>query len=150
MALSKTMEDAVKEQDLGKIYSSFYTILLSDPGFATGKFDETFEIVKKRNVPGFIQKYNGVPFEKESQWNQQYWDRLLSELMDNFCIERIEHLKDVSRKVYPQEEQKQASEQKKTDPLQTENVQKSLNTGRLILILAGILILMILVIVLIS
>lgn len=149
MVLSKTMEEAIKEKDLGKIYSSFYTILLADPAFNTGKFDEVFEIVRKQNISGFIQQYNNVPFKTEDEWDQQYWDTLSSELMDNFCIERINHLKLVSRKLYPSAQKKaQASAQKKTEQRQEAAYQKKANTGILIVITAAIAILLIIILVL--
>ncbi|MBO5020450.1 MAG: hypothetical protein J6D52_07280 [Clostridia bacterium] len=100
MKLSKTMEDAISTKDISRIYSSFYTILLSDPGFATEKFNQVFNEVVSRNIEGLIQKYDGKTFESSEMWNQQYWDKVASELMDNFCRERIEHLKEVGKKVY--------------------------------------------------
>lgn len=155
MALSKTMEDGIKEKDLEKIYSSFYTILLSDPGFYTEKFDEALEIVKGKNISGFIQQYNGTPFEDESNWTQEYWDRLASELMDNFCEERIVMLKKVSMKVYPHGKEISSSvttnnTQKKTEPVQSKTYHQNSINGKLIAIIMIVVIILILIIVLVK
>lgn len=48
MKISTVMEKAIEEQDLDTIYSSFYTIALSDPGFLTGRFEETLKYIKNK------------------------------------------------------------------------------------------------------
>lgn len=157
MELSKTMEEAIKENDMGKIYSSFYTILLSDPGFANGKFEQVLNELKMRNVEGLFQAYDGKPFKSKEEWNQQYWDRVASELMDNFCIERIEHLKEVSKVLYPSVKREQASastsrnqsdDQKKTEQIQLSKHNQNSNTGKLIAVAIIVVIILIFLIVL--
>ena len=101
MAISKTMESAVENKDLVGIYNSFYTILMSDPGFSTGRFEEAFNYVNKKNIDGFIKKHDGKEAAPRDEWNVQYWDEVASELVDNFSIERIKHLKEVSKVIYP-------------------------------------------------
>ena len=100
MKLSKAMENAIQEKNLDGIYASFYTLLLYDPSFSTGAFDETFQYIKSLGIPGFVQKYNGTEFKDAEEWNEEYWDMVASELVDNFCVERIQHLKKISAKVY--------------------------------------------------
>ena len=95
---------AVAAKDLDDIYSSFWTILLSDPGFGTGRFDEAYAYVKSHNISGFIQEHNNKAFRNISEWDKDYWDEIVSDLMDNFSDERIEHLRQVSEKLYPKEE----------------------------------------------
>ena len=101
MEISKGMQEAIANRDLLGIYSSFYTILMYDPGFAMGQFDETLRYVKSKNIPGLMQPYNGTPFKGEAEWTVDYWDLVASQLMDNFCQERIDHLRRVGHKVYP-------------------------------------------------
>lgn len=151
MAVSKTMENAVLEKDLGKIYSSFYTILLSDPGFTTTKFDEAFRYVKSKNIEGFLQEHNGEPFAPMCDWNQQYWDKVASALVDNFSTERINHLKQVGKAVYSIEEAQEPAgkdTQKKTEAAQLSEKPQTSNIGKLIAVSAAILLLLIIVIVL--
>ena len=104
MKLSKAMENAIQEKNLDGIYASFYTLLLYDPSFSTGAFDETFQYIKSLGIPGFVQKYNGTEFKDAGAWNEEYWDMVASELVDNFCVERIQHLKKISMKVYPKKQ----------------------------------------------
>ena len=104
MKLSKAMENAIQEKNLDGIYASFYTLLLYDPSFSTGAFDETFQYIKSLDIPGFIQKYNGTEFKDADEWNEDYWDMVASELVDNFCVERIQHLKKISVKIYPKKQ----------------------------------------------
>lgn len=158
MALSKTMEDAIQENDLGKIYSSFYTILLSDPGFANGKFDQALDELKSRNIAGLFQPYDGKAFKNRDEWSQQYWDCVASELMDNFCMERIEHLKEISKVLYPPVKKdissgdvnkNRSDDQKKTEPIQSPAYNPAADTARLIAIGVILVIALIIIIVLV-
>lgn len=97
--ISKTMQDAIHEKDAARIHNCFYTILLFDPGFSTKKFDETLEYVQSLHIPGVMQQYNRKPFRDEV--TEAYWNELASELVDNFCTERIFHLKKIGRRLYP-------------------------------------------------
>lgn len=152
MTLSKTMEKAVQEKDLEGIYASFYTILLYDPSFSTGKFEETFQYIKSLGIPGFVQKYNGTEFKDADAWNEEYWDMVASELVDNFCVERIQHLKKISAKVYPKKQSnipKLAEESKNRETVKkkqdSENFQNPANG----LMLVGIAVAIILIIVIV-
>ena len=89
MNISKTLQEAIEKEDILVIHSSFYTIALSDPGFLTGKFEEVLNYVKGKNIPGFLKQYDGAILKSETEWSEDYWNTLLSELMDNFCEERI-------------------------------------------------------------
>lgn len=100
MKITKTLEEAVNKGDLTGIYSIFYTVLHEDPSFSTGKFDQLLAYVKSRNVKGLMQPFDGEEFEAEEKWNKEYWAIQASELVDNFCEERIEHLKKVGKKLY--------------------------------------------------
>lgn len=110
---SKILEDAVKNCNLIAIYSVFYTILHEDPGFFTGKFRSTFDYVRSREIPGFIQPYDGEPFAPPEEWDQDYWAMTASDLVDNFCIERIMHLEEVGKQLYPSVPKKIQQEQVK-------------------------------------
>ncbi|SHM97415.1 hypothetical protein SAMN02746066_04167 [Anaerosporobacter mobilis DSM 15930] len=99
MKISKTLENAIEAKDLSRIYSSFYTIALADPSFSTGKFRNTLEYVKSLNIPGFMQPYSGGVLQ-DTDWSEEYWGIVASELMDNFCEERINHLERVGKTVY--------------------------------------------------
>lgn len=98
--ISKTLSDAIESKNVSAIRSVFYTIAHEDPNFSTGKFFNTLNHVKKHNIPGLFEKYDGEEF-KTDDWNEAYWSEVAVDLLDNFCIERINHLKEVGEKVYP-------------------------------------------------
>lgn len=97
----EALEEAIQKKNLVGIYSVFYTIAHGDPAFSTGKFEEALAYVKSRHIDGFLQEFDGDEFEPEENWNEEYWAFLASTLIDNFCEIRIDHLKQVGRKVYP-------------------------------------------------
>lgn len=97
----EALEEAIQKESLVGIYSVFYTIVHGDPNFSTGKFMETLEYVKRKNIKNFMQEFDGDEFEPEDKWDQEYWAFIASSLMDNFCEIRIQHLKKVGQKVYP-------------------------------------------------
>lgn len=125
MKISKTLEEAVKNHDLTGIYSVFYTILHEDPGFFTGKFDQTLDYVKSRNIPGLMKQYNGEPFEPQDKWDEEYWAIAASELVDNFCEERILHLKEIGRKLYPARKMTDAAKRSSNDRQTEQRVRKN-------------------------
>lgn len=95
------LEDAIAKKSLVGIYSVFYTIAHGDPNFSTGKFREVLRYVKSKHIEGFMEAFDGEEFEPEENWDKEYWALVASSLMDNFCEERISHLEQVGRKVYP-------------------------------------------------
>lgn len=95
------LEDAIAKNSLVGIYSVFYTIAHGDPNFSTGKFRACLDYVKSKNIAGFIQEFDGEEFETEEKWDADYWALIASSLVDNFCIERVDHLEAVGKKVYP-------------------------------------------------
>lgn len=108
------LEDAIAKKSLVGIYSVFYTIAHGDPDFSTGKFREALRYVKNQNIEGFIQEFDGEEFEPEDNWDEDYWALVASSLMDNFCEERIGHLEEIGKKVYPYKEKMHV----KTEPLE--------------------------------
>lgn len=121
---NEILEKAIKEKDLTTIRSTLYTIILSDPAFRTNKFDETLEYVKKKDVEGLIDEHNKEELKPKEEWNEEYFDLLLSELLDNFSIERIEYIKKVSKELYTKNVKKTDSK-KTTNNYVTSNRKKS-------------------------
>lgn len=98
MAISEVLKKAVFDDDITAIRSCFYTILLSDPGFKTNRFDEAINYVKLQGI-NIIDKHNGEELLSEEDWNEEYFDLLVSKLQDNFSEERIRQIKTVARKI---------------------------------------------------
>ena len=96
------LEDAIAKKSLVGVYSVFYTIAHGDPNFSSGKFREVFRYVEGQNLEGFLQEFDGEDFEPEEKWDEDYWALVASSLIDNFCLERIDHLELVGKRLYPE------------------------------------------------
>lgn len=121
MVISKTLEDAINNKKISAIRSVFYSIAHEDPSFSTGKFVETFEYVKSKNIEGLFDEFDGTEFKPEEEWDEEYWAEVASELMDNFCAKRINHLMRIGRKIYPKI--------KKTVPVQNHRTNSNSNAS---------------------
>ena len=98
-AISETLRKAVEDKDIVTIRSSFYTIILSDPLFQTGKFDEAFSYVKERGIQEFVDAHDGEELIPEAEWDEEYFDMLASRLQDNFSEERMKQIRKVAEKL---------------------------------------------------
>lgn len=96
------LKKALDNKNVVRIRSAFTVIAHEDPSFSTGKFNETLEYVKKENIHGVFSPFDGKEFQPKENWNEEYWALIVSTLVDNFCMERINHLKEVSKVLYPQ------------------------------------------------
>ena len=103
MAISETLKNAVEKKDITTIRSSFYTIIMSDPGFKTNRFDEALNYVKSHDVEGFIDVHDEEELLPESEWDSEYFDLLVSKMQDNFSEERIEQIKRVAEYISDKE-----------------------------------------------
>ena len=91
----------VEEKNILHIRDELTTIAHEDRGFYTTKFDDALAYAKKANIDGLFDIYDNEPFKPKEEWNREYWAYVAASLMDNFCEERINHLKEVGRFVYP-------------------------------------------------
>lgn len=102
--VSQKLIDAVQAQDVDQIRIIVTSIAYHDRGFSDGQFDGAVDYVKKNEVPGLWQEYDGEEFqENKEKWDGDYWAYLNASLMENFCEERIAKLKEVGKYVYPQQ-----------------------------------------------
>lgn len=101
MERNRYLDEAIETNNLIRIRTTFSVIAHEDSSFSTGKFMDTLAYVKGKNIPDLFQPYDGIPFAEEQDWSADYWSLAVSSLMDNFCQERIDHLRAVSSKVYP-------------------------------------------------
>ncbi len=97
---SKELLEDIETRDIQHIRNEFTTIAHEDRSFSTGKFDATLEYVISKNIEGVIVPFDQEIFKSREEWDRDYWAILVASLMDNFCMERINHLKEVSKAVY--------------------------------------------------
>lgn len=98
------LKQAIAEKNMLDIYSCLTLIANRDRALNT--FYSALEYVKEQNIPGLMQRFDKRPFEPKEKWDIPYWELILSSLIDNFSVERIEHLSDISKVLYKKENYK--------------------------------------------
>ena len=98
--------NSVKEKDISHIKNALTLITRKDRSFYSSEFDEALAYVKSNGID-IYNKFDGEQFKPESEWDDNYWNYINASLMDNFCDERINLLKQIGKKIYrPQVKQK--------------------------------------------
>ena len=98
MKLSDAFYNAVNNRDIIQIRMMMDDSLLIDRTFE--RFDAMESAAK--NIEGLYDKHDGKQFILDkSLWNKDYMSTLMVEVVNNFSHERIAHLKDVVRYLYP-------------------------------------------------
>ncbi|MCI6639058.1 MAG: hypothetical protein MSH32_12305 [Lachnospiraceae bacterium] len=98
MAVTQAFTDAVNNNDVRLIRIMMKDSLLIDPTFR--EFNEMAECAK--NVDGLYDEHDGKEFiTDEDLWDEDYLDKIMVQLVRNFSHERIDHVKDVVRKLKP-------------------------------------------------
>lgn len=95
---TQTFHNAVEQGQVRKIRIMLKDSLLTDRSF------ELFKEMEKlaSSVEGLYDKHNGRPFiENPEEWDDDYMDTLMVQVIGNFSHERVEHLKKVVRKLRP-------------------------------------------------
>ncbi len=98
MALTETFYDAVNNNSVRKIRIMMKDSLLVDPTFR--EFGEMERAA--RAVPGLYDAHDGCAFITDrTQWNDNYMNKLMVEVVGNFSHERLDHLKEVVHYLRP-------------------------------------------------
>ena len=97
--VTSKFKEVVNCNDVVGIKSALYTIILSDPFFSSGKFDDALEYVVDKKGKEFFDEHDGEVFLAESEWNEEYYNDVLSRLSDNFSEERVEKVKEIAKKI---------------------------------------------------
>lgn len=98
MSLSNAFREAVNAGNVRLVRIMMKDNLLLDPTFSG--FSEMERAAA--NLAGLYDPHNGKPFiEDSSEWNDDYMNQLLVEVVLNFSHERIDHLKDVIHYLRP-------------------------------------------------
>lgn len=113
MALPKAFYEAVESNNIYDIRIMMKNSLLVDPTFS--EFEEMEREVKL--IEGLFDIHDGRDFKTDSSlWDEDYMAELMVQVVNNFSLERIKHLKEVVRYLRPVEEDKLSkSKQSKSD-----------------------------------
>lgn len=100
--LRKYMEE--EPRDRYDIIGALIGYINADPQFKTDQFEKAIAYVISQ---GISEKELYAPFDRslkyendESRWNEEYYSYARIYLKDNFCRERIDHVKAVAKHLY--------------------------------------------------
>ncbi|MCH1640886.1 hypothetical protein MJ257_12290 [Paenibacillus timonensis] len=93
------LQEAISKKNYIRIRNELCSIIHKDPIFHTGDFETALQYVK-RYIPDVVQVHDNLPFSGREHWDDEYWALVVSELMDNFSMERIEHVKQIGRHLH--------------------------------------------------
>ena len=99
--VNSKVKQAVDSGDVQQTRTDLLMITLLDRGFYGREFDESLKFASE-NIAGLFDEFDNEAEKPESEWNEDYWNYLYASLMDNFSKERIDLIKKVGKKVYPQ------------------------------------------------
>lgn len=98
MAITNAFREAVADNKVRSIRIMMEDSLLVDNTFA--EFDEMADLSK--HVPGLYDEHDGREFiEDKNAWDDDYMDKLMVQVVNNFSHERLNHLKEVVRYLRP-------------------------------------------------
>lgn len=99
--LTNAFLEAVRSGDKLAIRIMMKSSLYMDPTF---RVFEAMDRMASSSVPGLYVPYDNGPLKMDAdEWTEDYMDKLLVRLVDNFSKERVAHLKKVIRYLYPSE-----------------------------------------------
>ncbi len=98
MALTHAFQEAVADKNIRKIRIMLEDSLLTDPSFELFKEMERAAL----SVEGLYDKHDGRTFvENPEEWDDSYMSKIMVQVVGNFSHERVDHLKEVVRKLRP-------------------------------------------------
>lgn len=98
--VSDKLKQDVREKHVRHIVNDLLIIIHNDRGLYTSEFADSLSYVRAAGL-NVEAPFDGGFFSDESQWNQDYWAEQMTELRFNFCEERIAHVRDIGRKLWP-------------------------------------------------
>ena len=100
VSIRDSFKKDVESKNVNHIRDELTTIAHSDRDFHTSEFDDYLQYAKDAKIEDLFDKFDGEEFKPKDEWDEKYWSYIVSSLMDNFCKERIDHLKEVGKYVY--------------------------------------------------
>lgn len=98
MKVDIEFQDAVKNDDRDLVRIMLKDSIMIDPTLDMYKVLSSYA-EENLSMP-LYEKYDGIAFADESDWNKNYFNQEMIKLLDNFSKERIIHLEKVCKKIY--------------------------------------------------
>ena len=99
--VNELVKECMNNNDIVGLKGALIAIIFSDKQFKTDDFDNTLEVLKLNGI-NIYEKYDGkelISKTKQSFTNQDYRNSIF-DLEKNFCIERINEVKNISKSIY--------------------------------------------------
>lgn len=95
--------DSVKSEDVIKIKVALSEYIRMHSGNRR-EIEAALNYVKKE-VPyiNLMETHDGITFKSKGEWNKEYVWELISDLMENFSRERLQHILEVGEYLNPQQ-----------------------------------------------
>ena len=120
--MHKNVNEHAELGDIKWLRYFFRESLDIDPTFE--EYKEDYECACK--VPGMIVPYQELTplTDDQSQWNIDYWIKLKRDLMENFSVKRLEHMKKVARVIHADKLERIIKEREKAEIQERKKVLK--------------------------
>ena len=111
MGLTKAFEEAVTSGDVRSVRIMMKDSLLMDPSF------EQFKEMEKAasSLQGLYEVHDGRDFQDKSTWDDNYMNKLMVQVVNNFSKQRVNHLKEVVEYLRPVSKESSYQQQKSHD-----------------------------------
>lgn len=98
--ITKAFKEAVKNKNISLVRIMMKDSLIVDPSLKT--FNKMNTLASQ--IEGLYDDFDNRELRAdESLWDSQYLDLLMVQLLRNFSRERIRHIKQIVKKIYPME-----------------------------------------------
>lgn len=98
MKIDIEFQDAVKNDNRDLVRIMLKDSIMIDPTLDMYKVLSSY--AKANLSMPLYEKYDGIAFADEVDWNEDYFNQEMIKLLDNFSKERIIHLEKVCKKIY--------------------------------------------------
>ena len=115
MGLTKAFEEAVTSGDVRSIRIMMKDSLLIDPSFK--EFEEMEEAAS--SLQGLYEAHDGRDFQDQSTWDDNYMNKLMVQVVNNFSKQRVNHLKEVVKYLGPAAKESIYQQQKYQDQIES-------------------------------
>ena len=100
----KNILSAVEKRSITNIRSALKGNINEDMNFSKGVFSESLNYVFQHGITKseLFDEHDGAVFDlNKDNWTREYFNSVMADLLFNFSEERINHIKQVGRHLYP-------------------------------------------------
>lgn len=97
------IQEAVAKRNITNIRSALKGCMNQDANFSKGIYEEALNYILNSGISKqeLFQVHDQEPFKSQEAWDKDYLDEVMADLLFNFSEERIAHVKEVGRVLYP-------------------------------------------------